>query len=35
VISEIDTRPGAGHGLNEWLLFWASFLTLIAAGIGF
>jgi MFS family permease len=30
-----DPRPGAGPGLNEKLLFWASFLTLIAAGIGF
>ncbi len=30
-----DNRSGAGHGLNEKLLFWASFLTLIAAGMGF
>ncbi len=34
-MGENDPRPGAGHGLNEKLLFWASFLTLIAAGIGF
>ncbi|HVK16479.1 MAG TPA: MFS transporter [Fimbriiglobus sp.] len=34
-MGENDTRPGAGHGLSDWLLFWASFLTLIAAGIGF
>ena len=30
-----DTRSGNAHGLNEQLLFWASFFTLIAAGIGF
>lgn len=28
-------RPGAAPGLNEKILFWASFATLIAAGIGF
>jgi MFS family permease len=28
-------RPAAGPGLNEKILFWASFSTLIAAGIGF
>lgn len=27
--------PGAGPGKNDKILFWASFLTLIAAGIGF
>jgi MFS family permease len=27
--------PGASPGLNEKILFWASFCTLIAAGIGF
>src|SRR3954469_23790015 len=32
-----DPRPdaGAGPGLNDRILFWASFATLIAAGIGF
>jgi hypothetical protein len=30
-----DPRAGYGHGWNERILFWASFLTLIAAGIGF
>src|SRR5947209_6964222 len=32
-----DARPGPGTapGLNEKILFWASFATLIAAGIGF
>ncbi len=34
-MGENDPRPGAGPGLNEKILFWASFLTLIAAGIGF
>jgi len=29
------SEPGAGPGLNDRILFWASFLTLIAAGIGF
>jgi MFS family permease len=29
------SSPGAGPSLNDRLLFWASFLTLIAAGIGF
>src|SRR5205823_7139480 len=35
LMGENDPRPGVAHGLNEKLLFWASFLTLIAAGIGF
>jgi MFS family permease len=30
----MDQRPN-GYGWNERILFWASFLTLIAAGIGF
>lgn len=34
-----EVKPGAnspaGPGLNDKILFWASFLTLIAAGIGF
>jgi fucose permease len=30
-----STTPGDAPGLNEKFLFWASFLTLIAAGIGF
>src|SRR5262245_60192561 len=30
-----DPRAGYGYGWNERILFWASFLTLIAAGIGF
>ena len=34
-MGENDPRPGAAHGLNEKILFWASFLTLIAAGMGF
>ena len=29
------SRPAAAPGFNEKLLFWASFATLIAAGIGF
>lgn len=32
----VTTRPpGTASGLNEKILFWASFATLIAAGIGF
>src|SRR2546423_98154 len=30
-----EARTGAGPGLNDKILFWASFATLIAAGIGF
>lgn len=30
-----ERGPGSGPGLNDRILFWASFLTLIAAGIGF
>jgi len=30
-----QSDPGPGPGLNDRILFWASFLTLIAAGIGF
>ena len=29
------TSPGSSPGTNDKILFWASFLTLIAAGIGF
>lgn len=29
------SQSGSNHGTNEKILFWASFLTLIAAGIGF
>ena len=29
------SSPGSSPGLNERILFWASFFTLIAAGIGF
>ncbi len=29
------SSPGTSSGLNEKILFWASFFTLIAAGIGF
>jgi MFS family permease len=34
-MAENDNVPGAGPGANEKILFWASFATLIAAGIGF
>jgi MFS family permease len=30
-----DNRAGSAPGFNDKILFWASFLTLIAAGIGF
>ncbi len=30
-----ESEAGSGPGLNDRILFWASFLTLIAAGIGF
>ena len=30
-----STPDAKGPGLNEMVLFWASFLTLIAAGMGF
>src|SRR5438477_6116470 len=33
--NDARTGPGAAPGLNEKILFWASFATLIAAGIGF
>jgi len=31
----MSSEPRASYGWNERILFWASFLTLIAAGIGF
>lgn len=32
---ETDPQPGSGPTVNDKILFWASFLTLIAAGMGF